>query len=254
MDLNLTFAKLQDFYLLSAKAIGSIFRRPFYYNETIGQMNYIGLGSIVLVLLVSVFIGMALSLQISIQLSAVGLKMYTGNIVGLAIIKEIGPVSIGLVFAGRVGSGIASEIGSMVIGHQVDVLRVYGVSPIKKLVVPRLLSCLVMLPLLTVIGDAVSLLGGYYIAVYESSQSGTFFWSQIKDALTPINILSGLIKPVLFGFLIACISCYTGLATSGGAKGLRRATTQAVVISSIAIIITDFMVTRSIVLLWGETA
>jgi phospholipid/cholesterol/gamma-HCH transport system permease protein len=254
MDMRRTTAKLQDFYVLSIKSIGYMFRRPFYLNETVDQMNYIGVGSLLLVILVSLFIGLALSLQISIELSLLGLQMYTGNIVGMAIIREIGPVSIGLAFAGRVGSGMASEIGSMVIGHQVDVLRVYGILPLKKLVIPRVLSCLVMLPLLTIIGDAVAILGSYYIAIYESHQSGAFFWSQIRDSLTMANILSGLLKPVIFGYIIACVSCYTGLATSGGAKGLRKATTQAVVISSIAIIITDFMITRTLMLLLGEYA
>jgi phospholipid/cholesterol/gamma-HCH transport system permease protein len=149
---------------------------------------------------------------------------------------------------------MASEIGSMVIGHQVDVMRVYGILPLKKLVVPRVISCLVMLPLLTVIGDTVAILGSYYIAIYESHQSSAFFWSQIRNSLTLANILSGLLKPFVFGYIIACVSCYTGLATSGGAKGLRKSTTQAVVISSIGIIITDFMITRTLMLFLGEYA
>ncbi len=254
MDVHRTAAKLQDFYMMSIKSIGYVFRPPFYLDETIEQMNYIGVGSLLLVALVSLFIGLALSLQISTELSLLGLQMYTGNIVGMSIIKEIGPVSIGLAFAGRVGSGMASEIGSMVIGHQVDVLRVYGVLPIKKLVVPRVLSCVTMLPLLTVIGDTVAILGSYYIAIFESHQSGAFFWSQIKATLTFSSIFSGLIKPVVFGYLIACVSCYQGLATRGGAKGLRKATTQAVVIASIAIIVTDFMITRSMMIFLGENA
>ncbi len=254
MDVRRTASQLQDFYILSVKSIGYIFRRPFYLDEIIEQMNYIGVGSLLLVALVSLFIGLALSLQISTELSLLGLQMYTGNIVGVSIIKEIGPVSIGLAFAGRVGSGMASEIGSMVIGHQVDVLRVYGVLPLKKLVVPRVLSCLVMLPLLTVIGDTIAILGSYYIAIYESHQSSAFFWSQIKATLTFSNMLTGVLKPVVFGYIIACVSCYKGLATSGGAKGLRMATTQAVVISSIAIIVADFMITRSLMLFLGEYA
>ena len=150
--------------------------------------------------------------------------MYTGKIVGISIIREIGPVAIALSFAGRVGSGMASEIGSMVLGHQVDMLRVFGIDPIKKLVIPRVLSSTIMLPLLTIIGDAVSLFGGYYISVFVSHQSGSFYWSQIRAIMGFQNIFSGIAKPFIFGFVIACISCYMGLATreGRGVSGRRR--------------------------------
>jgi phospholipid/cholesterol/gamma-HCH transport system permease protein len=210
-----------------------------------------GTGSFFIVFLVSLFIGMALSLQISAELSELGLKMYTGKIVGVAIIREIGPVAIALVFAGRVGSGMASELGSMVLGHQVDILRVHGVNPIKKLVTPRVVSAVLMLPALTVIGDAVSLIGGYYISVFVSHQSGVFYWSQIKEIMDVDNIVSGVTKPFIFGYMISCISCYMGLSTKGGARGLRESTTKAVVFSMIMIIIVDFMLTRVLLYVFG---
>jgi phospholipid/cholesterol/gamma-HCH transport system permease protein len=187
---------------------------------------------------------MALSLQLAAELSALGLKMYTGKVVGISIIREIGPVAAALVFTGRVGSGMASELGSMVLGHQVDTLRVFGVDPIKKLVTPRVLSALVMLPALTLIGDAASLLGGYYVAVFVSHQSGHIYWSSVRDVLIFENVFAGSVKPFLFGYLIACISSYMGLSTRGGAIGLRSATTRAVVLSIITIIISDFILTR----------
>jgi phospholipid/cholesterol/gamma-HCH transport system permease protein len=242
---------LQDFYLLSYHGITGILRRPFYFKDTIEQMDYAGSGSIIIIVLISLFIGMALSLQLSAELSRLGLKMYTGKVVGISIIKEIGPVLTALVFAGRVGSGIASELGSMVLGHQVDTLRVFGVDPVKKLVTPRLLSALVMLPVLTVIGDAVSLFGAYYIAVFVSHQSGSFFWSSIRDILIFEDVLAGSIKPFIFGYLIACICCYMGLSTKGGAIGLRRTTTKAVVASFITIIVTDFILTRVLLYILG---
>ncbi len=251
MKLRGVVSGLQDFYIISVKAVLGLFRRPFYLRETIEQMDYAGAGSFFIVFLVSLFIGMALSLQISAELSSLGLKMYTGKIVGVSIIREIGPVAIALSFAGRVGSGMASEIGSMVLGHQVDILRVFGIDPIKKLVTPRVVSSVVMLPVLTVIGDAVSLLGGYYIAVFVSHQSGPFYWSQIKDIMDFKNIFSGIAKPFIFGFLIACISCFMGLSTRGGARGLRRATTTAVVLSTIMIIVTDFLLSRVLLYLLG---
>jgi phospholipid/cholesterol/gamma-HCH transport system permease protein len=194
---------------------------------------------------------MALSLQLSAELSALGLKMYTGKVVGISIIREIGPVAAALVFTGRVGSGMASELGSMVLGHQVDTLRVFGVDPIKKLVTPRVLSALVMLPALTLIGDAASLLGGYYVAVFVSHQSGHIYWSSVRDVLIFENVFAGSVKPFLFGYLIACISSYMGLSTRGGAIGLRSATTRAVVFSIITIIISDFILTRILLYVLG---
>ena len=244
-------SRLQDFYILSVKAPLGVFRRPFYLRDTIEQMDYIGTGSIFVISLVSLFIGMALSLQISAELSELGLKMYTGKIVGLSIIKEVGPVAIALSFAGRVGSGMASELGSMTIGHQVDILRVHGVSPLKKLVTPRVISSIVMLPVLTLIGDAISLFGGYYISVFVSHQSGYFYWSQIKEILDFENIFTGLSKPFIFGYLISCVSCYMGLSTRGGSAGLRKATTTAVVIATIMIIVSDFMMTRVLLYVFG---
>ncbi len=251
MNLRELVYDLQNFYALSIKAPFGVFRKPFYLRETIEQMDYAGSGSFFLIVLVSLFIGMALSLQISAELSVLGLNMYTGKIVGVAIIREIGPVAIALSFAGRVGSGMASEIGSMVLGHQVDIIRVFGVDPVKKIVTPRVLSAIVMLPLLTIVGDAVSLFGGYYIAVFVSHQSGSLYWSQIKDIMDFNNIFSGIAKPFIFGYLIACISCYMGLSTRGGARGLRRATTTSVVLSTIMIIVTDFALTRILMFILG---
>lgn len=241
----------QDFYLLSLRGMVALGRKPFYFKDLIEQMDYAGAGSFSIVLLISLFLGMALSLQLSAELSRVGLKMYTGSIVGISIIREMGPVVTALIFAGRVGSGMASELGSMILGHQVDTLRVFGVDPIKKLVAPRILSSVIMLPTLTVIGDAVSLLGGYFIAVYVSFQSGTVYWSSIREVFDFENVVAGSVKPFIFGYLVATISCYMGLSTKGGAIGLRRTTTRAVVASFIMIIVADFILTRILLYVLG---
>ncbi|HMK77149.1 MAG TPA: ABC transporter permease [Thermodesulfobacteriota bacterium] len=242
---------LQDFYFLSVQGLLGLVKRPFYSKDVIEQMDYSGAGSFFIILLISLFIGMALSLQLSAELSAMGFKMYIGKIVGVSIIREIGPVLTALVYAGRVGSGVASELGSMVLGHQVDTLRVFGVDPVRKLVTPRVLGCLIMLPALTIIGDTVSIVGGYYIAVFVSHQSGSVYWSSIRDVLNFENVVSGSIKPFIFAYLIACISCYMGLSTKGGAVGLRRATTRAVVASFIMIIVSDFVLTRVLFYILG---
>jgi len=235
---------LQDFYLLSLRGIAGLVKRPFYFGDLMEQMDYAGAGSFLIVVLVSLFMGMALSLQLSAELATVGLKMYTGNVVGISILREIGPVVTALVFAGRAGSGMASELGSMILGHQVDTLRVFGVDPLKKLVTPRILSSILMLPVLTIIGDAVSIYGAYFVAVYASHQSGTVYWSSIRRVFDFENVVSGLVKPFIFGYIIACISCFMGLSARGGAIGLRRTTTRAVVASFIVIIVADFVLTR----------
>ncbi len=246
-------SELEDFYALSFRALLGLGRKPFYLRDAVDHMDYAGPGSLLIIVLVSLFIGMALSLQLSAELSIVGLKMYTGRVVGISVTREIGPVLSALVFAGRVGSGVASELGSMILGHQVDTLRAFGVDPVKKLVTPRVLAALIMLPALTIIGDAVSLFGGYVITVFVSRGSGSYYWSSIVDILNFENVLAGTIKPFMFAYIIACISCYTGLATSGGAIGLRRSTTKAVVLSFITIIIADFALTKILLLILGAS-
>ena len=251
MNAKALISDLQDYYLLSMQGISGALRKPFYGKDVIEQMDYAGAGSFFIIVLVSLFVGMALSLQLAAELSVLGLKMYTGKVVGISIIREIGPVAAALVFTGRVGSGMASELGSMVLGHQVDTLRVFGVDPIKKLVTPRMLSAFVMLPALTIIGDAASLLGGYYIAVFVSHQSGYVYWSSVREVLIFENVFSGSVKPFIFGFLISSISCYMGLSTKGGAIGLRSSTTKAVVASIIMIIVADFLLTRILLYVLG---
>jgi phospholipid/cholesterol/gamma-HCH transport system permease protein len=243
--------ELQNFYILSFKSLLGIFRRPFYFRDMVEQMDYAGAGSFFIIFLVSLFIGMALSLQIAKELTSLGLVMYTGKIVGISIIREIGPVAVAFSYAGRMGSGMTSELGSMVLGRQVDMLRVFGMDPMKKLVTPRVVSSTIMLPFLTIIGDAVSLLGGYYISTAVVHQSGSFYWAQIRDILIFGNVFPGILKPFLFGYLIACISCYMGLTARGGARGLRQATTAAVVLSTVMIIITDFTLTRILIFVLG---
>lgn len=245
--------ELQEFYLLCFNGLMGIVRKPFYYKDLIEQMDYSGTGTFVINSMVMLFIGMALTLQISAEFAVLGLQMYTGRVVGISVISEIGPVATGLVFAGRAGSGMASEIGSMMLRHQVDTLRVFGIDPIRKLVTPRIIGSLLMLPVLTVLGDFIALAGGYYINSFVNNQSGAIYWDSIRIVLEPRYIMAGSIKPVVFGLVIAAVSCYTGFATRGGAMGLKSATTRAFVLSTILIIISDFLITKLILLLFGYT-
>jgi len=251
MSVRSVISDLQDFYDISLRGLLGMGSKPFYFKDAIMQMDYAGSGSLMIVFIVDLFVGMALSLQLSAELSRLGLKMYIGMIVGISVVRELGPVVTALVFTGRVGAGMASELGSMVLGRQVDTIRVFGFDPVKKLVTPRIVSSLIMLPALTVIGVAVSLFGGYYIAVFVSHQSGTFYWSSIRNILTLENVLAGAIKPFIFGYIIACICCYSGLSTKGGAVGLRQSTTRAVVLSIVMIIVSDFLLTRILLYVLG---
>jgi phospholipid/cholesterol/gamma-HCH transport system permease protein len=235
---------LQDYYGLLFRGLSGVFQRPFYHRDLVDQMEYMGADALPIVVALSAFIGMALSLQINSAFADIGLQMGAGTATGISIISEIGPVLTGVIFAGRNGVGMASELGSMVLGNQVDTLRVFGVDPIKKLVTPRLTASLIMLPCLTVIGDAVALLGAAYLTIYIYNSSGTLFWDSIRQTLEPRYIAAGLLKPLAFGIIVASMGCYAGLHTSGGARGLRNATTWTFVFAVTLIIIADFLITR----------
>lgn len=245
------FSSLQDFYLFGYRGLFGSFKKPYYFRELIEQLDYTGTGTVIIIFLVALFIGMALTLQIAAEFSKLGLQMYTGRVVGISVIGEIGPVSAALVFAGRTGSGMSSELGSMVLRHQVDTLRVFGVDPLKKLISPRILSAIVMLPILTIIADAIALFGGWYIISVVNNQSGAVYWDSIRLILEPRYIISGTMKPFVFGLLIAIISCFTGFSTHGGAAGLKTATTNAFVYSTISIIVFDFIISKLILFFTG---
>ncbi len=243
--------EIQEFSSLCLSAFTGLFKKPFFRKDLLEQMEYTGFATLGITVLVMLFIGMALALQIATEFSLLGLGMYTGRVVGISIISEIGPVATALVFAGRVGSGMASELGSMVLKNQVDTLRVFGIDPVKKLITPRIVSSVIMLPVLTIIGDLAALLGGYYMTVFVKNQSGSAYWDSIRMILDTRYIVAGTLKPLLFGLVIASISCYTGFYTSGGAVGMRRSTTKAFVLSTIMVIVLDFLITKTLLILLG---
>jgi phospholipid/cholesterol/gamma-HCH transport system permease protein len=173
----------------------------------------------------------------------------TGQLVSITLIRELGPVLSALMLAGRVGSGIASEIGSMVVSEQINAMRALGTDPIRRLVTPRMIATIVMLPMLTIMCNAVGLSGGWIIARYKLLLSSSQYWSDAMNALQFADVLGSLLKPVVFGFLISMTGCYVGLQTHGGTEGVGRSTTQAVVSSSILIIASDFFLNNLIIYL-----
>lgn len=242
---------MQELSALMFWATLGLFRKPFYIRETIEQMDLLGVGSVPIVILTGLFAGMALSLQLVVELVVFGAQSYLGRAVAVSIVREMGPVLTALMVAGRVCAGITAELGSMNVSQQIDALRVMGADPVKKLVVPRIFSMVVMLPVLTVVSDAVGLVGGYFVAVFISRQSSPVYWSSASQAFNFQNLLGGVIKPFVFGYIIAVVGSHYGLQTEGGTKGVGRYTTHAVVVASILILISNFLITKLLISLYG---
>ncbi len=242
---------VQEFTLLGWRAVRNLFGHPRYIADTFEQMDIIGVGSLPIVTLASFFIGAVLVLQIADQFVRFGSPGLTGDVVSLALVREIGPVIIALLVAGRCSSGIASEIGSMLVTEQIDAMRALGTDPLKKLVLPRMVATVLMLPLLTVVGDFVGLIGGLVVSNFVIRLNPVQYWTRAYMAIEFGDALQGLVKPFVFGFIISLVGCYYGLTTRGGTQGVGRATTQAVVAASVLILVTNLFVTK--VLLWINT-
>jgi phospholipid/cholesterol/gamma-HCH transport system permease protein len=244
---------LQNFALLAWNATRFIFARPFYAGDVVQQMDAIGVDSVGIVVLTGFFTGMVLALQSSNSLAGFGATLYVGRLVSASMIRELGPVLAGLMVAGRVGSGIAAEIGSMRVTEQIDALNTLGTDPIKKLVTPRLVAALIMLPMLTVINDVVGIIGGDVIGVFIIGVPSSLYWHTVwqqiaEDGFTlrliPLDFIQGLVKPLLFGGIIAITASFYGLSTTGGTEGVGQSTTRTVVTASISILAVDYFVTQ----------
>ncbi len=235
----------QEFLLLAGRAILNVVRRPHYYSDLFLQMDIIGVGSLPIVIPTGFLSGAIIALQMSRALNTYGASSEVGPIVALTQVRELGPMLTAILVAGRNASGIASELGSMKVTEQIDAMRALGTDPVQKLVTPRLMATAVMLPCLTVIADAIGLFGAYVIAVpLLHIISGGTYWSTSWRALVLNDLAQGLIKPFLFGMIIALIGCFYGLRTTGGTQGVGRATTQAVVAASIWIFFVTFLIDK----------
>jgi phospholipid/cholesterol/gamma-HCH transport system permease protein len=237
-------AGLQDFYILSGRALRNLFRGPHYVDDIFIQMDAIGVGSLWIVILTGFFSGVVITMQMSRALEQYGATGQVGSIVAITLVRELGPVLTALLVAGRNASGIASELGSMKVTEQIDAMRALGTDPIQKLVTPRMIATCVMLPMLTIVSDFVGLLGGYVIAYYTIGLTSTQYWADAYQALEYNDIAQGLLKPFVFAFIISLVGCFYGLRTSGGTQGVGLATTKAVVVSSIWVFVVTSMLTR----------
>jgi phospholipid/cholesterol/gamma-HCH transport system permease protein len=244
---------IQEYFTLAWKALRFIFARPFYAQDLVQQMDEIGVKSLGIVLLTGLFTGMVLALQSSVQLKTFGATIYIGRLVSASMIRELGPVLAGLMVAGRVGSGIAAQLGSMRVTEQIDALNTLGTDPIKKLVTPRVLAALIMLPILTIINDLVGIIGGNVIAKFIVDIPTSLYWRTVWEQIAadgfllryiPNDFIQGLSKPLVFGAIISITACYFGLNTTGGTEGVGQSTTRTVVTSSILILIVDYFLTQ----------
>jgi len=229
--------------MLWEAAVGAV-TRPFYRAELLRQMDELGVKSVSITGLTALVTGGVLALQTAYALAAFGGKMFTGRVVALSLVRELGPVLTALMVGGRVGSGITAELGSMTVTEQVDALRSMAISPVRRLVVPRILATVLMMPVLTALADVLGILGGLLIAVLELQMTANDYISSIWTQLAISDICSGLGKTVFFGLEIAAIGCYNGLNVQGGAASVGTATTRTVVLASICILVSDFFLTR----------
>jgi phospholipid/cholesterol/gamma-HCH transport system permease protein len=245
-------AALQAYSLLAWRAVANIFSAPRYWSDVYTQMDSIGVGSLPIVVLTGFFTGCVLALQSASSLKQFGAVGMTGSLVALSMVRELGPVLTGLMVSGRNASGMASELGSMKVTEQIDAMRALGTDPVRKLVTPRLVATIFMLFFLTILSDAVGIAGGALVSVSILGLNFNSYFHTSYRALVYGDVVQGLTKPLFSGFIITTIGCYFGLTAKGGTQGVGRATTQAVVYSSVFIIVVDFLVSRLMLGLFGQ--
>jgi phospholipid/cholesterol/gamma-HCH transport system permease protein len=235
---------LQDYSLLSVQAVADVFTPPYYWSDSLEQMDSIGVGSLPIIVAASIAIGGVTVLDTAAEFVRFGETALTGNIVCLALVRELGPTITALLVSGRNASGIASELGSMVVTEQVDAMRALGTDPIRKLMVPRVVATVLMMPLLVAVFDLLGLFGGFVVAYFTLRLGAVQFWTSALKALEFGDLVQGLAKPLVFAFIVATVGCYQGLRVKGGTQGVGRATTTAVVVSSVLVLVADLFLAK----------
>lgn len=236
---------VQDITLFCVSVIRSAFFPPYYKHEILEQVHFALIGSLFIVMFSALVAGQALAIQLARELAKTGAKSELGHFMVISSVRALGPVLTGMVVASRMSAGITAELGAMRSSDQIDALVAFGTDPMKRLVAPRMIALWIALPILTIVGDALSVIGGAFIGLgyHVTFQS---YYNGVTKYLTPSNLLVGMIKPVFFAVLITTVACWKGLTSAGGAKGVGVATTESVVISSVGILVTDFICTKLI--------
>jgi phospholipid/cholesterol/gamma-HCH transport system permease protein len=229
---------------LATQTVQQFIRGPIDRAIVVAQFDQIGVRSLSIVAITSLFIGMVLALQTAYSLSDFGGSLFIGKVVSLSLIRELAPVLMALMVGGRVGAGIAAELGTMKVTEQIDALRALATNPVRKLVVPRVLATTIMMPLLTTLACFIGILGGLIIAVGSLHLSSNFYIRSVIETVKYNDLASGIGKTFFFGFAIGLIACFNGLSTTGGADGVGRSTTATVVTASITVLILDFFLTK----------
>ncbi|MCB1044316.1 MAG: ABC transporter permease [Acidobacteria bacterium] len=230
--------------ILTGEWLSNLFLRKPELREWIKQFNHIGVQSLSITNITALFTGMVLALQAAYALSAFNADVFIGDLVSLSIVRELGPVLTALLVGGRVGAGITAELGTMKATQQLDAMRAMATNPVYKLVVPRLVACVICLPILTILANFIGIIGGLFIASFELQIDGHFFMGRVLDALSVNDVFSGLGKTFFFGYFIGIIACNNGMRVESGAEGVGIATTSTVVSASIVILISDFFLTK----------
>ena len=239
-------SRLGELSLFIARALYNCVTPPFYFKLLFKQMIDIGFYSLPVVALTTVFAGMVIALQTNAGFSSYGAESAVATVVLIAVTRELAPVFSGLMVAGRIGAAIAAEIGTMRVTEQIDALSTLSTNPFKYLVTPRLLAGTLVLPLLVLIGDVIGIFGGYTVAIYQLNYNAANYINTTINELAAIDVITGLVKGAVFGFIIALMGCYNGYKSKGGAQGVGDATTNAVVASSILILVFNYIITGMI--------
>lgn len=239
-------SRLGELSLFITRALYNCFTPPFYPKLLLRQMVNIGFYSLPVVALTTVFAGMVIALQTNAGFSSYSAESAVASVVLIAVTRELAPVFSGLMVAGRIGAAMAAEIGTMRVTEQIDALSTLSTNPYKYLVAPRLLAGIIVLPLLVLIGDIIGIFGGYTVAIYQLDYNPANYINTTINELQTIDVVTGLIKGAVFGFIIALMGCYNGYKSKGGAQGVGEATTSAVVTSSILILICNYIITGMI--------
>ena len=234
------FINLGGITQLAFRFFRSMFSPYKLYNKVINQVYLLGIQSLPITIITSVFIGMAFTLQIVLEFEKFGANFLLGGIVGLAIWRELAPLLTGVAVSARIGAAIASELGTMRVTEQIDALKTLSQDPVKYLVVPRILAVMIMMPLLVGVADGVGVMSGFFVGVPMANINPNAYFSSAINMLEPFDIIGGLIKALVFGFLIGVIGCYQGLNTKAGAKGVGISTTHAVVKTIISIFVVNY--------------
>jgi len=230
--------------LLTGQVFRSLALPPKYFRLVIQEIEVMGVRSLGVAMTAAIFTGMVFTIQSAVNMGRFGAESYVGPVAALAILRELGPVLTAILVGGKVASGITAELGSMMVTEQIDALRTLGVNYIKRLVVPRVLAALVVFPLLTVLADAVGVLGGMLIMFLERGADMYAYWNTTTYWVVPKDFLTGVGKALFFGVIVTLIGCYNGLSTEGGTEGLGRATTGTVVHVTMGVIVSDFFITK----------